>query len=58
MLTDIVMLSQCDTLLLLDGWRESTGAQAEFAFAKASGDYTIYELRFPDISEPDWEEEP
>ena len=34
---DISALSRCDAMVQLDGWENSKGAQAEYAFAKAAG---------------------
>jgi hypothetical protein len=34
---DIARLAQCDTILMLPGWRDSRGARAEHAYALATG---------------------
>jgi hypothetical protein len=41
MVTDLAMLSQCDTILVLPGWEHSLGARAEVAFAHSCGDFLL-----------------
>ena len=43
MLFDLDMLSLCDTIYMLRDWKESPGACAEHAFAKACKKKIIYE---------------
>ena len=37
MLLDISLLANCDAVYMLNGWKESKGACAEYTFAKAIG---------------------
>ena len=38
---DIMLLSECSTVILLDGWEDSTGANLEVAFAKATTKHIV-----------------
>lgn len=39
----LVLLSRCDLVLVLDNWRNSSGTQAEVAFAQANAIPVLYE---------------
>lgn len=39
----LALLTRCDSLALLPGWEHSTGAQLEYAVAKACG-YLLYDV--------------
>lgn len=40
---DICMMCRCDRVFMLDGWTESNGARAEYAFAQSTGMIITYE---------------
>lgn len=41
----IAFVEACDALYVLDGWQESTGAQAEVAYARMAGKEIIYDCK-------------
>lgn len=45
----ITMLSMCDTIYILRGWRESKGALEELEYAKAHDLNIIYEGKCPEL---------
>ena len=43
LLEDLKLLSECDAIFMLDGWKDSPGARTEHAFAVALGLVVQYE---------------